>query len=386
MFFDSLRKISSSVQFSEIAVYPERCIDLSCKAKKLCSVCQENCVTDAIKIEEGVEIDWKRCNRCGVCAAVCPTEVFEIQSPSDNVILTSIGEASGNERVVIECDFVNRTFQGEEKHVKSKGKKKTITVPCVGRFSETFLLQSILSGGDRVEYAECTRDCGFSEGRSIVEEMRRRTVQLAKMFETLKRKDEPNAERSIDVTERRRLLRETWFQAIGTILPKTTQPAKSTHSGNKTPPHRAKLIELAKRQTAPTTLINREKMPFGNIQIDTGKCRLHGICASVCPTDALHFSEDNLGKKLSFIPGLCVGCEACAYICPERSLEISKTMDLALLSSPSKVIMEKKYLLCTSCGRQFAVKTGSDSSICPTCIRRWSAIEEYTKEPAKTKN
>ncbi|MFQ6134704.1 MAG: 4Fe-4S binding protein [Nitrososphaerales archaeon] len=380
-FFDALRKISSS-QLSEIAAYSERCIDLCCKAKKLCSVCRENCVTDAIKIDGRVEIDWSRCIKCGVCAAVCPTEVFEIQSPSDNMILNTIGEASENERVVVECDFVNRSFQGEEKHTRSKSRK--ITVPCIGRFSETFLLQSILAGGDKIEFVKCTSDCSFSEGRSVIEEMWHRTDHLLKIFETSAQKDEQNAEHIKDVSERRRLLRETGLQAIGILLSQSTQRAESLSSSNKTPPHRAELIELAKRHTAPSILIDREKMPFGSIKIDTEKCRLHGICASVCPTDALQFLEDNQGKELSFMYGLCVGCKACVYICPEGALEMDEKIDLVLLSSPRKAIMEKKYRLCTSCGKQFTVKTGSDSSICPSCIRRWSVIEGYAEESSKS--
>lgn len=380
-FFDALKKISAS-QLSEIVVHPERCTDLCYKAKKLCSVCQQNCVTEAIKIDGDVEIDWSKCIHCGVCAAICPTEVFEIQAPSDNMILNSIGEALENELVVIECNFVNGRFQGKEKHAGSKGRK--MTVPCVGRFSETFLLQSILAGGDKVEFVKCTSDCVFSQGLSVVEEMGRRTEYLLKIFRTSAWKDKQKAENVDSVSERRRLLRETGVKAMEILFSQSAQGEGYSPIRGKTPPHRAELIELAKMHTSPSILIERERMPFGNIKIDTGKCRLHGICASVCPTDALQFLDNNQGKELSFMLGMCVGCEACVRVCPEKALKMDEKLDLGLLSSPRKAIMEKKYRLCTSCGKQFSVKTGSDSSICPSCKRRWSAIEGYAEESSKS--
>ena len=377
IFFGAIKKILSS-QLSEITVSSDRCIDESCKAKKLCSICQDNCVVDAINIDDGVEIDWDKCIKCGVCAAVCPTEVFKIQAPSDNKILSSIIGSSKEENIIIECNFVNESFQGKEKRPKNSGRK--IVVPCIGRFSETFLLLSILSGGDKVEFVGCTSDCRFSIGKETIEKMWWRTENLFKIFERTENEDKLIMDNNQDQSGRRKLFRETGFQAMSMLLSQSSQTSGSSNSNIKTPPHRAELLQLIERYSSPTILVERKNMPFSNIKLTPEKCRVSGICASVCPTEALQFSESNQGKELSFKLGLCVGCEACVYICPEDALEIDKEVDLSLLSSQRQKIMELKYQLCTSCGRQFYVKTNSDSLICKSCIRKESFLEEYAKD------
>ena len=378
IFFDAIRKISSS-QLTEITVASDRCVDVSCKTKKICSICQDNCTVDAINIGERVEIDWNKCIKCGICASVCPTEVFKIQAPSDNKILRSIAGSSKDENIIIECDFVNKAFQGKEKRPRTSGRK--IIVHCIGRFSETFLLLSTLSGGDKVEYVGCTSDCSFSIGKEVIDKMWWRTENLFKIFE---KKPIENKEyihsNNKDQSGRRKLLRETGFQTIELLLSQKDQSTGLSNINIKTPPQRAELLQLIGMYSPPTILIDRKEMPFSNIKLSPEKCRLSGICASVCPTDALQFLENYQGKELSFKMGLCVGCEACVYICPEEALEINKEIDLGLLSSPRQTIMNLKYQLCTSCGKQFSVKTGYDSSICKSCIKSQSFLEEYGKD------
>ncbi len=377
IFFDAIKKISSS-QLSEISVSSDRCIDESCKAKKICSICQDNCVVDAISIDEGVEIDWNKCNMCGICAAVCPTEVFKIQAPSDNKILSSIFRDSKDDNIVIECNFVNKLFQGKEKRPKYQGRK--IIVPCIGRFSETFLLLSILSGGDNIEFVGCTSDCRFSIGKETIDKMWWRTENLLKIFEKTENEDKAIMDKTQDQSGRRKLLRETGFQAMSILLSQSSQTVGLSNSNNKTPPQRAELLQLVGKYSPSTILVDRKKMPFGNIKLSPEKCRVSGICASVCPTEALQFLDNNQGKELSFELGLCVGCDACAYICPEDALEMDKEVDLSHLSSQRQTIMGLKYQLCTSCGRQFSVKSNSDSSICKSCVRKQSTLEKYAKD------
>lgn len=373
IFFDVLRRLSES-QLSEITIDQERCVDIGRKEKRLCTACQENCVADAIKIWERVDIDWNRCIRCGVCAAVCPTEVFTMQVLSDNMILKEIATQPEKESVLVECNFVNKRFEGKEKHPKAKGKK--IVVPCLARFSETFLLQSSLATGSHLEWARCTSDCRFETGRKVVEEMRQRTNLLLERFESTSKKNKPYEKK---VSERRILLSEAGLQAINMVLPRNTQNTKQTRSKDKIPLHRASLIEIAKSQT-PEGQLTRGKMPFGNIIADTEKCKLHGRCTEACPTGALRLVDNNQGKELVFLYGACVGCRACLEACSEGALKIEENIDLARLAAPWVTLMSRQYRLCTSCGRQFAVRMRSNSQVCPSCEGRWAEIEKYANE------
>jgi ferredoxin len=379
IFFDAFRRLSQS-QLSEITVEQERCIDIHRKEKQICTACQKNCVADAVRIGEQIVIDWNKCVRCGVCAAVCPTEVFTMQVFSDNMILKEIASQPKNEPLLIECNVVNGQFEGKEKHARNKTKGKKIVVSCIARFSETFLLQIIIAGGDNLEFAKCTADCSFKAGREVIKEMQRRTDMLLERFDVTEHKDESVKDKII--SERRLLLSEVGLQAIRMVLPRNTPDTKQLNSKDKVPMHRAGLIELVKKQS-PKGQFNRENMPFGNVTADLEKCQFHGHCAEACPTGAIRLVDTtSQGKELVFLYGACVGCGACLDACPEGALDLDETVDLTHLSSPWATLTARQYRLCTSCGRQFSVKSGSDSQVCSDCEKRWAQIEKYADESA----
>ncbi len=375
IFFKTIKKISS-VQLNEITISSDRCIQKSYKIKKLCSVCQDNCEVNAININELVEIDWNKCINCGVCAAVCPTEVFKIQAPSDNIILNRLIKKSSDDHISIECNFVNKKFHGNEKRPKNKNSK--IFVTCIGRFSEMFLLQNILSGVDRTHFVNCTNDCQFSTGRKVIDEMWRRTEHLVMMFKKNCVKNN-NIESINDKTEQKKNITETRKQFLSN-LSQSRFSEETISDDNKTLPLRLEILELIKQYSCESIRINRENIPFGEIKLSIEKCKLHGKCASVCPTNALILLDDNNGMKLNFRYGLCVGCGVCTYICPEEALDIEKTIDISQLNLVQKTIMEKKYVFCKNCGKHFSVKMGMNRLICDSCNKREYFIEKYAKE------
>ena len=61
----------------------------------------------------------------------------------------------------------------------------------------------------------------------------------------------------------------------------------------------------------------------------TEKCHgeRYGICATVCPVDAIHAGEYE-GKDMMVIdPATCISCGACATECPVGSIVESEDMD-----------------------------------------------------------
>jgi NAD-dependent dihydropyrimidine dehydrogenase PreA subunit len=56
----------------------------------------------------------------------------------------------------------------------------------------------------------------------------------------------------------------------------------------------------------------------GRIKVDEDKCINCGACISVCPTDALHFDEQ---EKLEFVMERCIGCLICLDSCPRHAIE-----------------------------------------------------------------
>jgi len=56
----------------------------------------------------------------------------------------------------------------------------------------------------------------------------------------------------------------------------------------------------------------------GRIKVDEDKCIDCGACISVCPTDALHFDEQ---ERLEFVMERCIGCLICLDSCPRHAIE-----------------------------------------------------------------
>jgi len=56
----------------------------------------------------------------------------------------------------------------------------------------------------------------------------------------------------------------------------------------------------------------------GRVIINDEKCIDCGACISLCPTDALHFDEE---ERLEFSYEKCIGCLLCLDSCPRFAIE-----------------------------------------------------------------
>ncbi len=56
----------------------------------------------------------------------------------------------------------------------------------------------------------------------------------------------------------------------------------------------------------------------GRVIVDDEKCIDCGACISLCPTDALHFNDNN---QLEFSYEKCIGCLLCLDSCPRQAIE-----------------------------------------------------------------
>ncbi len=53
----------------------------------------------------------------------------------------------------------------------------------------------------------------------------------------------------------------------------------------------------------------------------TPLCERAGLCVDVCPTDSIHFVDDDSDWPLYYInPDTCIDCGACAAECPNEAI------------------------------------------------------------------
>ena len=76
----------------------------------------------------------------------------------------------------------------------------------------------------------------------------------------------------------------------------------------------------------------------GRIVIDAERCKGCELCASVCPHQAIHMSENFNAKgyrpaELDDAHAECTGCATCAVICPDAAITVYR--EIALRPAPA---------------------------------------------------
>ena len=60
----------------------------------LCGICQKNCPTGAITMDEYILVDTEKCIGCGTCQKKCPKKVVSIRNKKSVICDTCLGDPS----------------------------------------------------------------------------------------------------------------------------------------------------------------------------------------------------------------------------------------------------------------------------------------------------
>ncbi len=303
-----------------------------CAAGSGCNLCAQACPQDALQWSEGrIEYDKSACEPCGICVTTCPREAIHhpVYAPAqvEAQVKALISGEDGPRGIVYYCEHAldPQTAEGW----------MPVKLPCAGMATAGWLLAPLLMGTGAVGIQRCPVECPAGQAETVTEIAAFCREFLASIGapESLVVLD-PDLNQ--DPPPGRTLVRlEEPFalEAVPVIL-------KS----------------LARQFDVDEVTVPHERSPLGLVEIG-GACTACGMCAEVCPTDALVCETGEEGVVLTFDAAKCVACGLCIPPCPERhrgAIKLVKTVDLGRLNQSRVVLHQEATPRCERCGAPIA--------------------------------
>ena len=376
---DSKNKKSSELGFLEkmvaqarLEVCPDRCLKLRHR-KSGCRACLDSCPAEAISFGDSLEIDYSRCYGCGICAGLCPTEVFILGGYSYHALLVQV---TGKSSVEFNCS--RRSPEVED----------GVTVPCLAYLDESFLIAVISRGAQTValDITLCP-DCPLQSGFQSLQRNLEKANKILALFGREGKirlatggKNTLRGGQDIRQYSRRELLSylgrgvRNMVEGKQGSRTKILNPARAGLAP-RLPEKRRLLLQslLALAEPASHTLESQD-LPF--LQIETAvECDVCGLCATLCPSEALQRNDHEGKRVIEFNTSLCIACHLCLEICPRKALRSSTSFNICdVLAGKSMVIAEQVTSTCPRCGQAGILSDGS--GLCLNCqkennIREW---------------
>ena len=98
--------------------------------------------------------------------------------------------------------------------------------------------------------------------------------------------------------------------------------------------------------------------PYGAVLVDAEACTLCLSCVGLCPTGALGDNPDR--PELNFRESACVQCGICATVCPEDAIRLVPRLDLTPAALAPRELNSEEPFCCVECGKPFGSKKTID--------------------------
>ncbi len=282
-----------------------------------CSLCTQQCGSDAISIGEDVAVNSDKCSECMLCVSVCPSGCFEISGLDFYSMINRVRKIEASvQSPVIGCG-----------KAASPSHLRTI---CFGHLSEELLiaLYAYILHPVQIDLTGC-KDCNESIPGII--ESRLEKIEAAtgsNIYEKIRLIKDPSNLDFRDITcDRRSFFRAikemTLMQASGLVGSEADDQLVRSYSAKKMPLKREAMNNALKIFSYEIRKAVLHHYYFNAGLSDT--CDNCFACTGICPTGALKTGEAGSGgRELFFNSSMCIGCGLCSNICRSEAIMIDK--------------------------------------------------------------
>jgi Fe-S-cluster-containing hydrogenase component 2 len=320
---------------------PSRCLQAP-PHPLACVRCIDTCPAEALAFQggEGVALlASDACHGCAQCVAVCPTEALV-----NTEIETLLADQTKGEPLRLGCHRV-----GNE-----PGMARLHCLRSLGPDQLAWLSARAAPEAVALYLPDGCHDCPAAP-QEARDAWHHDAKALAAVIDTPSRNDFHAARPAVS---RRDLLRGRPAPRLPAIAPDDAAP--------KARRLQRKLIAAQALGDTQTALV------LPGLSLDPDACRAHGVCARVCPTEAL---QETPSGELIFNALDCLDCGHCLTACPEGALQRAESH-----GTTSLTLRETRTLDCFECGRRFNSKdsgnAGEATPTCSACQRERTLLQE----------
>jgi ferredoxin len=382
---------------SPVRIFGGRCLNVRHQARA-CRICIDACPVDALSIPLGgvvdadpIALDQESCVRCGLCLHACPTGVFAQANPPESQ-LAQVVAGSPSHTIELACSLK------EPADLSQVPEAGVIQTPrCLAALSVPALLDLAMTGKRLWLNDSICHTCPIGGARQAIQRTiitANRWLQVMGHTPTLRcyltaaeeLADEP-VSRPVTLGDRPIMSRRDFFSSLtrlagqaatnllaeGDLLssgePSSSGGRSAEGGGHRLPHHvpaqRQHLAYALRRLSPdPSALIPTDALPIADVTV-TDDCTACGLCAQLCPTEAITFVSDDEYYVLNFSAALCLGndCNLCDIGCPTNAVLFGQEVTAGeLLSTRPRPVNAGRLAPCAQCGAPTAVADEADEA------------------------
>ena len=357
----------------------ERCLNMRDKTTA-CDQCVQVCPTGAITTAPDVQLNLERCIACGLCLHHCPTGTFRGDDGAAQ-LLRCAAQLVDRDVLELACKFHADPATGDPSVAAV-----ITTNGCLSTLGVSAFLGLFALGVQKVVLRlDACANCPLASLRTEIEraaEIARQTygasgAALAFQYDSAARrtKSRPVYAMNNPPVSRRGLLRMITLQGEDSTDALIAQFRVDDEDDHPVPVERRRILAALRHSPQIDNPLPADL--FVQLTADD-TCTACGLCARICPTQALQFFEGEDRFALTFTAADCINCGLCTRLCDAKALHAEGAPSRADVIEGRRIPLLSGTL--KRCKKCHALYKGT-GDFCPPCEFRKKHPFGYVANP-----